>query len=145
MSTTGARKEALERVPYIYYRFQFIGMSKAQAQALIDSGSEVNAIYLTFAKQLDLSIRPTDVRAQKIDGTTLDTYGMVVAAFSVKDKANRVRFFEETFLVANVSPEIVVEMPSLTLSGANVNFQVGSSNEELTLLKRYFQLPDVSS
>ena len=35
-----------------------------------------------------------DVRAQKTDGTTLDTYGMVVAAFLVTDKANRVRFFE---------------------------------------------------
>ena len=32
---------------------------------------------------------PIDVEAQKIDGTMLDTYGMVVAAFSVTDKANR--------------------------------------------------------
>ena len=30
-----------------------------------------------------------DVGAQKIDGTTLDTYGMVVTAFLVTDKANR--------------------------------------------------------
>ena len=44
---------------------------------------------------------PFNIRAQKIDGTTLDTDGMVVAAFSVTDKANRVRFFEKTFLVAN--------------------------------------------
>ena len=47
---------------------------------------------------------------------------MVVAAFSVTDKANRVRFFEETFLVANVSPEVVLGMPFLTLSGADVDF-----------------------
>ena len=46
------------------------------------------------AAELGLLVRPTDVVAQKIDGTTLDTYGMVVAAFSVTDKANRVRFFE---------------------------------------------------
>ena len=65
---------------------------------------------------------PFDVGAQKIDGTTRDTYGMVVAAFSVTDKANRVRFFEETFLVANVSPEVVLGMPFLTLSGADVDF-----------------------
>ena len=76
----------------------------------------------SFAKQLGLSIRPTDVRAQKIDGTTLDTYEMVVVAFSVMDKANQVRFFEETFLVANVSPEVVFEMLFLTLSGANIDF-----------------------
>ena len=47
---------------------------------------------------------------------------MVVVAFSVTDKANRVRFFEETFLVANVSPEVVLGMLFLTLSGADVDF-----------------------
>ena len=47
---------------------------------------------------------------------------MVVAAFLVVDKANRVRFFEETFLVANVSPEVVFEMPFLTLSSADIDF-----------------------
>ena len=122
-SVTGAREEALERVPCIHYPVQFKkDTSKAQVQALIDSGSEVNAIHPTFAKQLGLPIRPTDVGAQKIDGTTLDTHGMVVAAFSVEDKANRVRFFEETFLVANVSPEVVLGMPFLTLSNADVDF-----------------------
>ena len=50
----------------------------------------------------------------------LNTY--VVAAFSVEDKANRVRFFEETFLVANVSLEVVLGMPFLFLSGADVDF-----------------------
>ena len=89
---------------------------------MIDSESEINAIHLIFAKQLGLSIRPTDVGAEKIDGTTLNTYEMVVAAFSVEDKANRVRFFEKTFLVANVSPEIVLGMPFFTLNGADVDF-----------------------
>ena len=89
---------------------------------LFDSGSEVNAIYPTFAKELGLSIKSTDVGAQKIDGTTLDTFGMVVAAFSVTDKANRVRFFELTFLVANVSLEVVFGMLFLTLSGADFDF-----------------------
>ena len=91
-------------------------------QALIGSGSEVNAVHLSFVKQLGLSIRPTDIRAQKIDGTTLDTHGMVVAVFSVVDKANRVRFFEETFLVANISPEVVLGIRFLTLSNADVDF-----------------------
>ena len=47
---------------------------------------------------------------------------MVVAAFSVTDQANRVRFFEETVLVANVSPDMVFGMLFFTLSGANVDF-----------------------
>ena len=89
---------------------------------MIDSGNEVNTIHPTFAKKLGLPIRPTDVGAQKIDGITLDTYGIVVAAFSIEDKANRVRFFKEIFLVANISPKVVLEMLFLTLSGANVDF-----------------------
>ena len=99
-------------------------MDKAPVQALIGSGSEVNAIHPSFVKQLGPPIRPIDVGAQKIDGTTLDTHGMVVASFSVEDKANRVKFFEETFLVANVSPEGVLGMLFLTLSGTNVDFSV---------------------
>ena len=52
----------------------------------------------------------------------LDIFGMVVAALSVTDKTNRVKFFKETFLVANISPKVVLGMPFLTLSGANVDF-----------------------
>ena len=119
---TGASKEALERVSCINYPVQFKDTDKAPVQALIDSGSEVNATHPSIIKQLGLLIRPTDVEAQKIDGTTLDTHRMVVAAFSVEDKANQVRFFEETFLVANISPEVVFGMTFLTLSGADIDF-----------------------
>ena len=36
--------------------------------------------------------------------------------------ANWVRFFEETFLIANVSPEIILGMLFLILSGAKLDF-----------------------
>ena len=128
-SMTGAKEEALERekdleqVPCIYYSVQFKkNTSKAQVQALINSKSEVNAIHLAFAKQLGLPIRAIDIGAQKIDGIMLDIYGIVVAAFSVEDKANRARFFEETFLVANISRKIVLGMSFLTLSDADIHF-----------------------
>ena len=75
----------------------------------------------------------------------LDTYGMVVAAFSVLDKVNQIRFFEETFLVANVSPEVVYGMPFLISNGVDVDFLVESSGREHTPLKRLSQLPNVSN
>ena len=115
----GEYSENLARVPCICYPINF---RKKSVSALLDSGSEVNAVYPAFAKELGLPIRSIDVGVQKIDGITLDTFGIVVVAFSIADKANRVRFFEETFLVANVSPEVVLEMPFLTLSGADVDF-----------------------
>ena len=96
--------------------------NKTPVQALIDLENEVNAIYPSFAKQLGLLIWPTDVEAQKTDGTTLDTHRMVIAVFSVVDKTNQVRFFAETFLMANVSPKVVFGITFLTLSSANIKF-----------------------
>ena len=111
----------LARVPCIRYPIIF-RKNSVPVLALLDSGSEVNAIHPTFAQELGLPIRTTDIGAQKIDGTMLDTFGMMVVAFLVTDKANRVKFFKKTFLVANVSPEVVLGMPFFTLSGADVNF-----------------------
>ncbi len=76
-----------------------------------------------FAQQLGLKIRKINVGAQKIDGITLKTYGMVVSTFSVSDKDRKERFFEESFLLADVRPNIMLEMPFLTMSNADVNFQ----------------------
>ena len=120
---TSTREEDLEHILIIYYLVQFKkNSSKVKVQTLIDSKSEVNAIHLTFAKQLGLPIRLTDVGAQKIDGTMLDTYKMIVAAFSIVNKANQVRFFEQTFLMANVNPEVIFGMLFLNLSGTDVDF-----------------------
>ena len=52
----------------------------------------------------------------------LDTFGMVVTAFSLTDKVNQVRLFKEIFLVANVSLEVVLGMLFLTLSSTDVDF-----------------------
>ena len=89
---------------------------------MIDSRSEINAIYLSFVKQLGLLIGPTDVEVQKIEGTTLDTHGMVVAACSMVDKANQEKFFEKTFLMANISPEIVFGILFFIFSDADIDF-----------------------
>lgn len=52
----------------------------------------------------------------------LDIYEMILAAFLVIDKATRVRFFKEIFLIANVGLEIVFETFFHTLSSVNVDF-----------------------
>ena len=49
-SMTDAREEALERVPCIHYQVRFKKDADKAVQALIDSGSEVNAIHPFFAK-----------------------------------------------------------------------------------------------
>ncbi len=52
---------------------------------------------------------------------------MVVSTFSVSDKNSRERFFEESFLLANVKPDIVLEMSFLTMSNINIDFQAQDS------------------
>ena len=118
----------LERVTCIQYPITFPGNVTQDGSTLnpvstvIDLGSEVNAIYPTFAERLGLVVQTINVGAQKINGITLKTYGMVVAAFLVTDQVDKIRFFEETFLVANVSPNMLLGMSFFTLSGADVDF-----------------------
>ncbi len=81
-----------------------------------------------YAAELGLTNQKTSVGAQKIDGSLLETYGMVSASFSLQDSLGRVRFFEETFLLADTSMEVVLRMLFLTLSNADFQF----SAEKLT-------------
>ena len=75
-----------------------------------------------YASRLGLRARHTNVGAQKIDGSTLQTFGMVLANFRMEDKLGRTRFFQETFLLADISVEVVLGMPFLILSNTNVQF-----------------------
>ena len=70
---------------------QFKGYTTVQA--LLDSGSKVNVMTSAYMAVLGLRVCFTDVRAQKIDGSMLLTYGKVLAIFQLKDKQRRTRFF----------------------------------------------------
>ena len=111
--------EKVIRVPCIYYPVRF---QEEQVKALLDSGSKVNAINLDYARKLGLKIQRTNVGAQKIDSSTLKTFEMVIADFQVEDKANKPRFFQKTFLVANTKFEVISGMFFLKISNANVLF-----------------------
>ena len=50
---------------------------------------------------------------------------MVIASFQVQDKLGKARFFQKTFLVADTRMDIVLGMPFLTLSNANIRFAEG--------------------
>ncbi len=67
---TDKKTEELEQVPCIRYPVTF---KKDQIEALLDSGSDVNAMSQAVAQQLGLKVRNTNFGAQKIDGTTLET------------------------------------------------------------------------
>ena len=72
--------EKVVRVPCIYYPVCF-QEDQEQVRALFDSGSKVNAMSPAYAKKLSFKTRKTNIRAQKINGSALETFGMVIANF----------------------------------------------------------------
>ena len=99
---------------------QFQKNKSKDVLALLNFESEVNAITPTYAAELGLKVQKTDVGAQKIDRSLLKTYNMVIAAFQVFNKFNCSWFFQETFLLANISIEVVLGMFFLTLSNSDI-------------------------
>ena len=53
---------------------------------------------------------------------------MIIAGFQVDDKLGKARFFQESFLLAETSIELVLRMPFLIFSNANIQF----AEKELT-------------
>ena len=62
------------------------------------------------------AVRKTIVGAQKIDGSTLETFRMVIAGYSLQDRVGKVRFFQESFIL------VVLGMPFLTFGSADLRF-----------------------
>ena len=119
--TETSKKEfvSLERVSCIHYPLH-IRKDNADVRVLIDSSSEINAMTPAYASKLGLKVHHINVGTQKIDGSTLETFGMVLANFQVEDKLGRARFFQETFLLADIGAEVVLGMPFLTFSNADI-------------------------
>lgn len=90
--------------------------------ALLNSKSEINAISYTFTSQLGLQVWKTNVGVEKINGTLLKTYEMVVSTFFMLNKNGNERFFEESFLLAGVNLDMVLSRLVVTISNANIDF-----------------------
>lgn len=89
----GAKKAlALKHVPCIYYLIQF-KKDIDKIQALIDSKSKINTMTPIYTKKLAFQMQKTNVRAQKIDESTLKIYKMVIAGFQVENKLEKAKFF----------------------------------------------------
>ena len=114
--------KVLNRVPYICYPVQFRKNKGKDVLALLDSKSELNAMTPAYTVHLGLKVRMTNVGVQKIDGSLLAIYGIVIVAVQVVDKLSRSRFLQETFLLANISMKVVLSMPFHIFSNADVQF-----------------------
>lgn len=97
MSIIVAEKEAklaplLKYILCIHYLIRF-KKDQGKVQSLIDTDNEVNIMILASAAKLDLKVQIIDVRAQKINGSSLPTYKIIIAGFQVLNKLDRACFF----------------------------------------------------
>lgn len=76
-----------------------------------------------FAFPLGLKIQKTDVKAQKINTTTLKINEIVVFTFFILNKEDRERFFKKNLLLADIKPNIVLDMIFLTMCNIVINFE----------------------
>lgn len=107
----------LDKVSSIHYLVYF---KKNKIRALINSCSKVNIKILVYAAQLTLKAQKTNVSAQKIDGSILQRFEMVLRSFWVKDKSEKAHFFQEIFLLADTSVEMFFEIFFLTFSNVDI-------------------------
>lgn len=74
----------------------------------------------SFASILGLCICKIDISAQKIDGSRLEGYEIVIALFQLVDRNKNSRFFKKTFLLIDIGIDLVVRIFILTLSNIEV-------------------------
>ena len=89
---------------------------------MLDFGSKVNIMTLVYMIKLFLRPKPTNVDVQKIDSYTLEIHGIILASFSLQDSQEKILFFEESFLLADISLKIVLKMPFLAFNNTNIKF-----------------------
>lgn len=61
------------------------------------------------ALKLGLKVCFTKIRVRKIDGSTFEIFGIVLASVQVENYFEKARFFQKTFLVADTGAKIILE------------------------------------
>ena len=120
-----ASPKTLEVAPCIEYE---ITHAKETAKALIDSGSEVNLISRAYANICALTVLHSSVSLEAINHQQVMTHGMGLLVFGVTDQLGQQRFFEETFLIADIPHNIVLGMPFLQLANPDIDWSARTLN-----------------
>ena len=81
ISKVAQKMKVLDKIPCICYPMQFWKDKAKDILALLNFKSKINAMTLAYTAQLGFKVRKTNVGAQKIDKSSLKTYGLVIAGF----------------------------------------------------------------
>ena len=92
-SITEANKKDVFVLDWVSCICYLIPFKKNKIWALINSDNKVNNITLGYTLKLGLKIRLTNVRAQKINGSTLEMFEIVLTSFQIENTLGKTRFF----------------------------------------------------
>lgn len=87
---------SFKRMSYIHHEVQF-KKDHAKIQALLNFGNEIIAMTLVYAASLGIMIQSTNVGAQNINGSTFETFEMILASFRSKISLEKSDFFKRSF------------------------------------------------
>ena len=98
LSITSDSREApkmrvLSKVLCICYPVQFCKDKGKDVLALLNFRSKINAITHAYAAHLGFKVRVINLGAQKINRSSLATYGMIITSFQAVDKLSCSQFF----------------------------------------------------
>lgn len=113
----------LETVKCITWNIK-LNQGKEKVPAPLDSGSKANLISQAYATQFPLKIIDTSWGLATINKQQISTQDMVIAGFEITDSADHTRWFEETFLIADISQQVVLGTPFLKLGDPNMSWSV---------------------
>lgn len=78
---------------------------------------------LRYIAKLALKICNINIEAKKIDGPIFEMFEIVIASFQIEDKFKKAWFFQETFLLVNISVKVVLRITFLIWSSAIILFE----------------------
>lgn len=121
MLVTSTTKEVWKCIFCIYY-LVFFWKALKKIWALFDFENKVNIITPTYAVKLGFFIKKTNVKTQKINKSALKMLRIVLDNYQAQDKLSKLCFFQETFVVADISKNLFLKMTFLTFSNVYTNF-----------------------
>lgn len=79
-------------------------------------------MFLIYTTKIGFLYRKIDAGIFKIDNSALAMSGIVIATFLIYDKDKKNRFFKKSYLLANISVNIILKIILSNLSNRNIKF-----------------------
>lgn len=75
-----------------------------------------------YVLKLGLKVCYINVKAQKINSSTIEIFKIVLTCFQIWDKLKKFQFFQKLFLLANINIKVWLEILFGTLSNIDILF-----------------------